>query len=220
MPRACWRIIVSAVTTIDDPPARARLCGPGGESLPLPGQRWLDKADAADAHVLSFINGPVLDIGCGPGRHIEALAERGEVALGVDLSPHAVTMCRDKGLAVLQRSVFDALPKTGQWQSALLLDGNIGIGGNPVELLRRVRSLLRPNGRVLVEVERHIRETERLSVRLEIDGEVGPWFSWSQLCVCGLEKLASEEGWSVLEMIESHGRFFGILEATQQAGER
>jgi hypothetical protein len=35
----------------------------------------------------------------------------------------------------------------------LLLDGNIGIGGDPHRLLRRVRELLTPTGRLLVELD-------------------------------------------------------------------
>ena len=35
----------------------------------------------------------------------------------------------------LQASVFDRLPGAGRWGTALLLDGNIGIGGRPTALL-------------------------------------------------------------------------------------
>ena len=35
----------------------------------------------------SALRGPVLDVGCGPGRHLHALARRGVFGLGVDLSP-------------------------------------------------------------------------------------------------------------------------------------
>jgi hypothetical protein len=35
----------------------------------------------------------------------------------------------------------------------LLMDGNIGIGGDPADLLRRCAELVRPDGLVLVEVD-------------------------------------------------------------------
>ena len=38
------------------------------------------------------------------------------------------------------QSVFDAVPDAGLWRCALLLDGSIGIGGDPEALLQRVES--------------------------------------------------------------------------------
>src|SRR5205823_333854 len=79
--------------------------------------------------------GPVLDVGCGPGRHVLALARRGVLAVGVDVTPAAVRYARARGAPVFRGSVFAAVPGVGHWRTALLLDGNIGIGGRPVVLL-------------------------------------------------------------------------------------
>jgi hypothetical protein len=49
--------------------------------------------------------------------------------------------------------VQDRLPGEGRWGSVLLMDGNIGIGGDPLDLLRRCAELVRPDGLVLVEVD-------------------------------------------------------------------
>ena len=58
----------------------------------------------------------------------------------------------DRGGAALRRDVFDTLPGEGRWETALLADGNVGIGGDPVALLRRLREVLDPRGRVVAEV--------------------------------------------------------------------
>ena len=63
-----------------------------GTSVPLPLERYLGPADATDEQLLDGLSGPVLDVGCGPGRHLRALAARGVFALGVDLSPVAVEL--------------------------------------------------------------------------------------------------------------------------------
>jgi len=42
----------------------------------------------------------------------------------------------------VRRSVFDALPAEGRWHTALLADGNVGIGGDPIRLLSRLRGLI------------------------------------------------------------------------------
>ena len=63
----------------------------------LPLARWLGPAGAVDERVLERARGPVLDVGCGPGRHVHALARRGVLALGVDVSPVAVRLARARG---------------------------------------------------------------------------------------------------------------------------
>ena len=101
-----------------------------GDVIPLFLDRWQASPPLEEVAVLARAVGPVLDVGCGPGRHTQALAERGTVALGIDTSPSAVDAARRRGCAVLHRSVFDPLPREGRWRSAFLIDGNIGIGGD------------------------------------------------------------------------------------------
>ncbi|MCY0919376.1 methyltransferase domain-containing protein [Streptomyces sp. H27-G5] len=55
-----------------------------GWSFPLDVGRWSGRADPADEAVLERCTGPILDVGCGAGRLVEALARRGHAVLGVD----------------------------------------------------------------------------------------------------------------------------------------
>jgi SAM-dependent methyltransferase len=146
----------------------------------LPLDAWLGAAGAVDERVLARARGPVLDVGCGPGRHVHALARRGVLAVGVDVSPVAVALARRRGATVLEASIFDRLPGAGRWRSALLLDGNIGIGGRPDALLRRLVALLAPGGLVLAELEAPGTSIQPGRVRLE-DGEAtSDWFAWAR----------------------------------------
>lgn len=120
-----------------------------GWLLPLDVERWCAGADAADESVLARCRGSVLDIGCGPGRLVVALAERGRRALGIDVTPAAVTRTVGRGGTALCRSVFEPLPGERRWDTALLIDGNIGIGGDPAALLRRTAGLIGPGGRLV-----------------------------------------------------------------------
>lgn len=104
--------------------------------------RWLREPDAADLTLLDRCVGPTLDVGCGPGRLVCALTARGVPALGLDVTAAAVAIARSRGAPVLTRSAFSHLPGAGLWSAALLADGNVGIGGDVVKLLRRVRELL------------------------------------------------------------------------------
>src|SRR5271166_2205996 len=100
-----------------------------GRALPLQVERWCGPADRTDEELLRRCQGPVLDIGCGPGRLTIALSERGIPVLGIDISDTAVARVREAGACALRRSVFDPLPGQGRWATALLADGNIGISG-------------------------------------------------------------------------------------------
>jgi SAM-dependent methyltransferase len=136
------------------------LAGPGVELLrsdggiaPLDTDRWRSTAAGEDSWLLGRCHGPTLDLGCGPGRLLEALVARGVPALGVDVAAEAVAQCHRRGAEVLRADLFGPLPGEGTWSHVLLADGNLGIGGDPVALLRRTVSLIGPAGTVLVELD-------------------------------------------------------------------
>ncbi|MGC5165191.1 class I SAM-dependent methyltransferase [Luteimicrobium sp. DT211] len=131
------------------PPASA-LPVPTGHSV-LDVARYAGPADAVDLEVLRRARGPVLDVGCGPGRMVHAALREGMPALGIDVAAAAVAVARDRGLPVLHRSVFGPVPVARGWGTVLLLDGNVGIGGDPSGLLSRCAQLVAPWGAVVVE---------------------------------------------------------------------
>jgi SAM-dependent methyltransferase len=182
-----------------------------GTVTPLALGRWLSPADETDELLLSTLAGPILDVGCGPGRHLHALARRGVFALGVDLSPVAVALARNRGGNAIVRSIFDHVPGAGTWRSALLLDGNIGIGGAPERLLARVRSLLAPAGDVLVELDPPGTDTQVLAARIETRAEVSAWFRWARVAYGDIEAIASAAGYDVLESAHHGTRWFARL---------
>ncbi|UNT00189.1 class I SAM-dependent methyltransferase [Streptomyces tubbatahanensis] len=166
-----------------------------GWSLALDVERWCAAADAADLSVLDRCRGTVLDIGCGPGRLVTALHADGHPSLGIDLNPAAVARTRARGGSALRRSVFEPLPAPGTWDTALLMDGNIGIGGDPALLLRRVARLVPPGGLLLAEVA-----TEDVDQRLHVwmesaGGAAGTPFPWARVGAAALHRVATLSGW-------------------------
>lgn len=170
--------------------------------------RWHSDADAGDAVLLDACTGPTLDVGCGPGRLVAALLGRGVQALGVDVSPVAVRRTTARGGIAIRRDVFELLPGEGRWHHVLLADGNIGIGGDPAALLRRVRELLRPSGTVVVEVEQPGSGLVAGRARVRTEGSSGQWFPWAW---SDAESVPSD-GFFLLWQAESAGRWFACWE--------
>jgi SAM-dependent methyltransferase len=193
------------------PPARARVRSADGTLEALPLDRWVGAADAGDAEVLALAEAPVLDLGCGPGRHLAALRAGGKVALGVDLSPVAIQLARRRGAAAIPGDVFGAVPWAGRWRTALLLDGNVGIGGAPDALLRRTRDLLAPGGAALVELDPPGAPSVRTRVRLEAHDLVSEWFRWARVGVDGIEAPAARAGLDVEHITCAGGRWLARL---------
>jgi SAM-dependent methyltransferase len=184
-----------------------------GGAAPLPVQRWLGDATSADLSAIDRAEGPVLDLGCGPGRLLDALYSRGVPAIGVDASPQAARLARRRGATIVEGSLFGDLPAAGRWRTALLLDGNVGIGGAPVRLLRRVRALLDRGGWALVEVDPPGSPTRVERVRLECEDVVSDWFAWSRVGQDGVGAIAVAAGLTVTEGWSHSGRCFVRLEA-------
>lgn len=151
--------------------------------------KWNADADATDFSLLRSVTGPVLDIGCGPGRMVRAAMDLGIEALGIDVSQAAVDIAGSAGLRVIRRSIFERIPSEGSWQTALLVDGNIGIGGDVDAMIARCGEILAADGDIVVELnpdaawERHY--TGKL---VDTHGHQSASFPWAEI---GLDRLVS-----------------------------
>jgi len=193
-----------------DDPASFHAVDENGARRRLPLDRWLTEAPSEEELLLERAAGPVLDIGCGAGRHLVALGNRGIASTGIEVSGLAVELARARGGTVIHGSVFDLTEKAA-WQSALLLDGNIGISGEPGRLLRRTAELLRPGGNALVELDPPGSETKVLNLRLENSDDVSEWFPWAWVGVDGIESIAAEARLKVSEVWPIGQRWFAEL---------
>jgi uncharacterized protein len=187
--RACWR---------EDSDGRRQR---------IPVRRWHGEPEPALHPLLARCTGPTLDIGCGPGRLAGELAERAVPVLGVDHCPLAAALTRARGAATLCGSVFDPLPEEGRWQHLLLADGNIGIGGDPVALLRRCADLLRRGGTVLAELDPPGAGVWRGESIVD-----GTPFRWARVPAQAADSLAGAAGLRTVASLVSGGRCFAVLE--------
>lgn len=166
----------------------------------------------ADARMIECCSGPTLDIGCGPGRLVAALNDRGVPALGIDTSAIAVEMTRSRGAAAIHGDVFDPLPEYEGASHVLLADGNIGIGGDPLRMLVRASELLAPEGNVIIELDPTTEGVHRLTTRWETVLNFGPWFPWARVGVGTFNEVARQSGLVLVDEVHVAHRSFVIME--------
>jgi SAM-dependent methyltransferase len=122
---------------------------------------------AHERALLDLVEGPVLDVGCGPARHARLLQARGLTVIGLDRSLLALELAQSLGLRhwLHADALSGSLPSV---RTALLLDGNLGLAGTPegaVRLLHRLAMVCGPGGQLLV------------GGRAPAMGGCGPWSS-------------------------------------------
>jgi len=184
-----------------------------GQILPLDPQRWSARADDIDHLVVSRCQGPVLDVGCGPGRMVQALNESGVPALGVDMSGVAIEQARARGALAIQARLAERLPAEGRWGTVLLMDGNIGIGGDITALLRRCRDLLTSGGTILVEVDPRPDWHQTRRIKLTADARGSVQIDWARSGVASVRRLAAPLDLLVVEEWTAGDRSFVSLQA-------
>ena len=94
----------------------------------------------------------------------------------------------------------------------LLADGNIGIGGDPVVLLRRCAELLRLGGRVVCDLAASGTGVSVHAARLHLRDEVSPHFAWALVGPEALPALAAEAGLRILQSGAWDTRPYAVLE--------
>jgi SAM-dependent methyltransferase len=186
------------------------VCDDSGRRAPLALHTWCAAHVPGDDSLLARCTGVTLDVGCGPGRLTAALTAQGLPALGLDVTATAVVLARSRGAAALRASIFDALPAEGHWDTVVLADGNIGIGGDPAALLSRCGALLPGNGRVVVELDPP-GHTRRTRLRLASPTRHSEWFAWAHVGADAVRPLAWKAGFSTGEVWTEARRWFAVL---------
>ena len=184
---------------------------------------------------LRYVRGRVLDIGCGAGRHGLYLQHRGHSVVGIDSSPGAVEVCRERGLEQARVLSITGLGRfLGGFDTILMFGNNFGLFAGPRRaawLLKKMAGMTGGEARIIVETldphrspgEIHTRyqaengKKGRMAgqarIRLRYQDHATSWFDYLLVSPREMQEIVSGTGWEVSRTIPSSGaQYAAVLE--------
>lgn len=165
--------------------------------------------------------GRVLDVGCGAGRHALALQDRGHEVVGIDVSPGAVAVSRDRGIDARTLDVANVRDLDGTFDTVLMLGNNFGLVGTRATapgILDGLAAVTSDDARILAETRDPYRTDEpthreyhelnrrrgRLGGALRIRSRYGryatPWFDYLMAAPEEMREVVDPTPWHVVEV--------------------
>ncbi len=186
-----------------------------------------------EREALKYAEGRILDIGCGPGRVLLYLQERGLEVTGIDNSPLTVQVARQRGAPdVRMMSLTELSFPASSFDTALFFGNNLGLAGTldaTWDVFRTLHDVLSPEGLIIgqsteptaTDKPEHLRYHEwnrqrgryvgRVTIRMELGGKVGPWWDLLLLEKPVLEELLRDTGWQVRHWIDGQRGSYWIV---------
>lgn len=177
--------------------------------------RSFDHMPELEKTALLLAQGRILDVGAGSGCHSIALKSMGKDVMAIDISPLSVEVMRDRGIDARQINLFDESFEE-KFDTVLMLMNGTGIIGTLDEMpafFDRMRSLLNPGGRILIDSSdlRYLYEEEDGSLMIDLADDyyglldyqmqykdvIGEPFDWLYVDFDTLTFYAEENGFKV-----------------------
>jgi SAM-dependent methyltransferase len=184
---------------------------------------------------MKFVQGRVLDIGCGAGRHSLYLQQQGFDVLGTDISPIAIKVSRLRGLKKTKVIGIDKLgPKLGKFDTILMQGNNFGLFGNfnrAQRLLKKLYTMTSDTARIIAETndiyqtsdpdhlgyQKYNRKRGRMSgqirLRVRYKKYITPWIDYLMVSKKEMNQILNGTGWELSRTIDSAGsQYIAIIE--------
>ena len=184
---------------------------------------------------IGYVRGRVLDVGVVAGRFALYLQEQGHEVVGIDVSPGALEICRQRGVQDVRQLPFHRVDASlGSFDTVLMMGNNFGLFANPRRakwMLRRLKRLTGPNARIVAESldiygtdkPEHLAYHDRNRRRGRMAGEIrlrvryreviGDWFDYLMVSQAEMLEIVEDTGWRVAEFIGgTGGQYIGVIE--------
>jgi SAM-dependent methyltransferase len=204
---------------------------PGSAIYFAPFRRWWPH----ERRAIRYARGRVLDVGCGAGRVLLHLQERGHDCLGIDISPLAVKVCRERGARDARTlSVTQVDARLGRFDTIVMYGNNFGLLGGPKRapwMLRRFAKITGPSARILASsgnpyrmpqpedraYHRYNRERGRMAGQLRLRVRhrtyATPWFDYLIVSPNEMRGLLKGTGWRIARIFDSgEFRYTAVIE--------
>jgi len=174
---------------------------------------------------IRYARGRALDIGCGAGRCLLYLKEKGHDVVGIDNSPLAVRVCKKRGIKnVYVRPVTQTGKDLGKFDTIIMFGNNFGLFGSRKRarwLLRKMYYMTTPDARIIAEIadpydttepehfayhkynRRRGRMAGQLRLRVRYKTYKTPWFDYLLVSPDEMRDIVNGTGWTVARIIKS-----------------
>jgi SAM-dependent methyltransferase len=187
---------------------------------------------AVERRALRWVRGRVLDAGLGAGRVALELQWRGRSVVGIDISPGAVEVARERGVRDVLLLAFEEVDDSiGQFDTIVMLGNNFGLFGSPSKARRLLRRLRPLADRIVAasidphatEDPAHLAYQERnrrrgrmagqLRLRVRYRDLIGPWFDYLFVSPDEMASILEGTQWRITRLLQSGSAYYvAILE--------
>ncbi|MDH4157895.1 MAG: class I SAM-dependent methyltransferase [candidate division Zixibacteria bacterium] len=189
-------------------------------------RQWPDYEKKA----MKYVRGAVLDVGCGAGRHSLYLQERGFDVLGIDSSPRAMEVCRQRGLKRAEVVPLARVDRQlGVFDTVLMLGNTLALLDNMAaakRILKRLGRVTSREARIIgqtrdpyqTDIEEHLEFHRRnrskglppgqARIRIRYKKYVTPWLSYLFLSKEEMTAVLEDTGWHLESCIDGPGGIY------------
>lgn len=130
-------------------------------------RRSLERARLA-LELFSIRKGRLLDVGCGPGDSASLFAQAGFEVLGVEVSPYAASVARERGIEVVLLDIEKETLPAGPFQAIAALEVLEHLR-DPLDAFFKMLSALSPSGEIVFSLPNDFHLVNRLGLLLGLE---------------------------------------------------
>ncbi|MFO7791511.1 MAG: methyltransferase domain-containing protein [Candidatus Saliniplasma sp.] len=179
---------------------------------------------------MELAQGKVLDIGCGAGKHSIYLQKKGLDVIGIDISPLAITVCKERGLEnVKVMGINQIHEQINDIETVLMLGNNFGLFESKKRaknLLDKVDEATKDNAIIIAEsqdphdtdnrfhLQYHKKNLKKgrmpgqLRIRSRYKKYATPWFDYLIVSKEEMEKVLDNTNWKIERLITRDSKYY------------